>query len=442
MTVQTVITTLKKLSAMKTTKNNHPLNQRSAEFRLPCLVALLLCAGVSARASLAADLQVNQSALVAQQSLNQSLQQLSTGLQINSAANNPSIANPYTWIQAEPNVLSLSYNPLDASQPQQILQLLQDASPLQTAVSTLAQANQSQQSVLQLFNGNNSQVSSVAQLSQVQSLQQASVQPQQVLKLIGQSDDAASLASLQQASADQSLSLVNQQLQTSVSSLQQANPVQSAVSLAQANQLNQLSTGLKINQAVDPAQLAVSTENGLVIQLNQNNDGYNNQLGLNAAGLSVNNQSLQALLDDPASQQTLQTSLTPNDFVTVGQLNQKQALAFFQMAQAISGQSVLKLFSDDSQNLAAPGVGDQFSTSVVALNNLNSPYLFISIVDQSGLDAQDYNSAVLAVNIGQANVHALLAAPEPSLYLTLGGFLALALWAKRRMDRLEAAQAK
>jgi len=397
---------------MNTAKNNHRFNHRPAPFRLPCLVALLLCAGVSARASLA-SLQVNQSSLAAQQNLSQTLNQLSTGLQINSGADNPAglVGNPYTWLQAAPNVLSLSYDPADASQQQQLLSLLQDANP---NVSQLAQANQAQQSVLQL--------------------QQASVQPQQVLKLIGDNDNASSLASLQQASADQSLSLANEQLQTSVSSLQQSL-VPSALNLVQANQLNQLSTGLKINQAADPAQLAVSTENGLVIQLNQNNDGYNNTLGLNAAGLSVNNLSLQALLTDPASQQILQTPLTANDFVTVGQLSQTQALSFFQIAQSVNGNNVLQLFSGNSTSLAAPGAGDTFSTSVVALNNLNSPYLFISIVDQSGLDAQDYNSAVLAINIGQANVHALLATPEPSMYLTLGGFLGLAIWAKRRMDR-------
>jgi len=36
-------------------------------------------------------------------------------------------------------------------------------------------------------------------------------------------------------------------------------------------------------------------------------------------------------------------------------------------------------------------------------------------------------------------VHALFATPEPSMYLTLGGFLALGIWAKRRMDRVEQA---
>ena len=44
---------------------------------------------------------------------------------------------------------------------------------------------------------------------------------------------------------------------------------------------------------------------------------------------------------------------------------------------------------------------------------------------------------IIAVNVGTATIHSLLATPEPSLYLTLGGFLTLGIWAKRRLDRQE-----
>jgi hypothetical protein len=423
---------------MKTTKNNRSAAQRTTDFRLPALLTLLICGCFSSQASLSIDSNV-----AALQSL-QNLQQLSTGLQINSPADNA--ANPYTWIQAAPNVFSLNYNPQnqqlqsvlqlfrgdDSSQSQSLLSQANQPLQQQTALSTLQVANQqpAQQSLLQLFSGN-------AQ-SSVQTLQQANVAQQQVLQLIGQNDNASQLMTLQQASSSLSLSLANQSLQTSQSLLSQANPVESAVELAQGNQLNQLSTGLKINQNIDPSQLTVSTINGTVVQLSQQNDGYNNTLGLNADGLSLNTLSAQALLVDPVGQPTFQSSLTPNDFLTVGQLTQKEALSFFQMAEAVSGNSLQSLSSLNGNGL---GVGDQFSTSVVVLKNLNSPYLFLSIADQSGLDAQDYNSAVLAVNISQANVQALtalMATPEPSMYLTLGGFLALAIWAKRRTDRLAA----
>ena len=409
---------------MKTTQNNNGSNRLPIAFRMPCMVALLLCGGVSARASLAA-LQNNLSALTAQQN------QLSTGLQINSGSDVLNAANPYTWLQAAPNVSVLNYGGSQVLQ-QQVLQLLQDGTA-QTGVAQLAQANQSV-TALSTLQTANSQVAQL-QVAQLQTANTTPAQAQQVLTLIGQGNTSPSGLTVQPIAANsESLSLVSQQLQTSATSLQQLSQVQSAVNLAQANQLNQLSTGLKINQAADPAQLYVSTQNGLVMQLSQNNDGYNNTLGLNTAGLSVNNQSLQALFSDAANLQNLQNPLTASDFTTVGQLSQSQALAFFQMAQSVNGNNLQSLATANAGGL---GAGDTFSTSVIAMNNLNSPYLFVSIVDQSGLDAQDYNSAVLAINIGAANVHALLAAPEPSLYLTLGGFLTLAIWAKRRTDRVQ-----
>jgi len=393
---------------MKTNQVKTSAGRNHRALRTTGLAALLVCAGWSAQASLAA--------LNAGQTLQTTLQQLSTGLQINSASDNAVAgSSAYVWQTVTPDVLALGYNaPLQsANLDQQLLQLLSGGNV--SAANNLVQANQSA-------------------LTSVATLQQASVQ-QSVLKLF--SDNAAatasaqSLQSLQSATSDQlGLSLVNQTAQSQVSSLAVANQLPSAVNLVQACQSLSLSTGLKINQVVDPAQLAVSTQNGLVLQLTQNNDGYDNTLGLNTAGLSINNASVAALLTDAASQQVLLSPLSLANFVTVGQLSQASALNFFNLSQSVNGNNVLSLAQDNAASL-----NQQFSTSVVALNNLNSPYLFVSIRDQWGADAQDYNTAVLAVNIGQANVNALCATPEPSLCLTLGGFLIVAVGAKRRMNR-------
>jgi hypothetical protein len=384
------------------------------------LAVLLVCAGWSAQASLAAQLNSDQL-------LQTDLQQLSTGLKINSASDNAVAgSSAYVWQTVAPNVLALSYNdPLQSAnqEQQQLLQLLQDGNDSAANNSILAQANQS--------------LSSQAALTSVATLQQASVQ-QSVLKLFSDNAEATasaqnlqSLQSLQTIASDQlSLSLVSQPAQTKAESLALANQLSDALNLVQACQSMSLSTGLKINQALDPAQLALSTQNGLVLKLTQNNDGYDNTLGLNTAGLSLNNGSVAALLTDPVSQQILQTPLSLANFVTVGQLSQASALNFFNLSQSVNGNNLLSLAQANTLSLS-----QQFSTSVVELNNLNSPYLFVSIRDQWGADAQDYNSAVLAVNIGQANVNALCATPEPSLCLTLGGFMVVAMGAKRRMNR-------
>ena len=73
-----------------------------------------------------------------------------------------------------------------------------------------------------------------------------------------------------------------------------------------------------------------------------------------------------------------------------------------------------------------------------AVPQLNSPYIFVTFEDLYGGGDKDYNDVVFAFNVGAATVHSLLATPEPSMYLTLGGFLAMGIWAKRRMDRLAA----
>jgi hypothetical protein len=392
---------------MKTLKIKTSAGRNHRALRITGLAALLVCAGWSTQASLAVQNNTDQL-------LQTSLQQLSTGLRINSASDNAVAgSSAYVWQTVAPDVLALGYNaPLQsANLDQQVLQLLQGGNV--SAANNLVQANQSA-------------------LTSLTTLQQASDQ-QSVLKLF--SDNAAatapaqslqSLQSLQTVASDQlSLSLVSQPAESKVATLALANQLPSAVNLLQACQSMSLSTGLKINQAVDPAQLALSTQNSLVLQLTQDNDGYNNKLGLNTTGLSLNNASLAALLTDPVNQQILQTPLTLANFVTLGQLSQATAQNFFNLSQSMNG--------DNSLNIAPEK--DQFSTSVVALNNLNSPYLFVSIRDQWGADVQDYNTAVLAVNVGQANVNALCATPEPSLCLTLGGFLVVALGAKRRMNR-------
>ena len=390
---------------MKTLNINTPTGRNHRALRSTALVVALVCAGWSTQASLAVQ--------NTDQLLQTSLQQLSTGLQINSGSDNAEAgSSAYAWQSVAPNVLSLSYTaPLQsANLDQQLLQLLSGGDVSAANNSTLAQANQSSLTAAAL---------------------QPAVAQQSVLKLF--SDNAVAtaaaqnLVSLQSAAADQmSLSLVNQSAQSQVASLAIANQLPTAVSLVQACQSMSLSTGLKINQAADPAQLALATQNGLLLQLTQASDGYNHKLGLNTDGLSLNNASLAALLTDPASQQVLQTPLSLANFVTLGQLSQATAQNFFNLSQSVNGNNSLSL---------APEKDQEFSTSVVALNNLNSPYLFVSIRDQWGADAQDYNTAVLAVNVGQANVNALCATPEPSLCLTLGGFMVVALGAKRRMNR-------
>ena len=164
---------------MKTNQVKTSAGRNHRALRTTGLAALLVCAGWSAQASLAA--------LNAGQTLQTTLQQLSTGLQINSASDNAVAgSSAYVWQTVAPDVLALGYNaPLQsANLDQQVLQLLQGGNV--SAANNLVQANQSaltsvatlqqasdQQSVLKLFSDNAAATVSAQSLQSLQSLQTA-----------------------------------------------------------------------------------------------------------------------------------------------------------------------------------------------------------------------------------------------------------------------------
>jgi len=126
--------------------------------------------------------------------------------------------------------------------------------------------------------------------------------------------------------------------------------------------------------------------------------------------------------------------LLPGDFVNMGTFNKGTKLDFFLIANGANGGSTV-FSSVESLN------GDAFKTHVAAFTpqvfaipQLNSPYVFLTFKDMWGGGDKDISDAVIALNIGASNVKALLATPEPAMWLTLGSFLVLGIWAKRRMD--------
>ena len=134
--------------------------------------------------------------------------------------------------------------------------------------------------------------------------------------------------------------------------------------------------------------------------------------------------------------------LLPGDFVNMGTFNAGTKLDFFLIANGANGGSTV--FSS-SESLNQDGFTHHvaaFTPQVFATPQLNSPYVFITFKDMWGGGDKDIQDAVIALNIGAANVKALLATPEPAMWLTLGSFLALAIWAKRRMDRQSHATAR
>jgi len=166
-------------------------------------------------------------------------------------------------------------------------------------------------------------------------------------------------------------------------------------------QSDQLCPGFQINQAIDPSKWDAPDAPGPLPSGARTEDGYADLRGLNIADVA-------ALRDLPRC----------------------SSLKFFEMARAAGGDRLSGLTRDD-----AGWADGRSSAKANSLRSLNSPCLFASLQDQWSVAAGDCSLADVAVNCGTVNIHGLCATPEPSLCLTLGGFLIVAVGAKRRMNR-------
>jgi hypothetical protein len=213
----------------------------------------------------------------------------------------------------------------------------------------------------------------------------------------------------------------------------------------------QNNSGSPVVTKVDPSKLVLATATDLRATFVYEGAGYHNTLGLNTTGLGINSGNPGIIFPDVSSTdgfdnqgtagtRTPSEPLLPGDFVNLGTYAAGTTLDFFLIADgANGGSSVYNSTSAASNPDGLDHVG-MFSPTMFVVPQLNSPYLFVTFEDLLGGGDRDYNDVVFAFNVGTATVKSLLATPEPSMYLTLGGFLALAIWAKRRMGSLEAAK--
>ncbi len=124
---------------------------------------------------------------------------------------------------------------------------------------------------------------------------------------------------------------------------------------------------------------------------------------------------------------TASQPLLPGDFENIGKFAAGTKLDFFLLsngannywANTFSTQEALN--SDGfTQHVAS------FTPQIFAVPQLNSPYIFLSFEDLYGGGDKDINDTIIALNVGTATVHSLLATPEPSMTASLVGFLGLA----------------
>jgi len=230
-----------------------------------------------------------------------------------------------------------------------------------------------------------------------------------------------------------------------------ANVLPEAIAFIQAN----LPEGVNNSQSpvvekVDPSKLVLANMTDLTATFVDEGAGYHNTLGLNTTGTGVSSGNPEIIFPDVSSTvgyggagtgtRTASEPLLPGDFVNLGTFAAGTKLDFFLISDGADGGTTVFNSTGASANPDGINHVGMFSPTMFASPQLNSPYVFVSFEDLYGGGDKDYNDVVFAFNVGAATVHSLLATPEPSMYLTLGGFLALAIWAKRRMDRTETAK--
>ena len=210
-------------------------------------------------------------------------------------------------------------------------------------------------------------------------------------------------------------------------------------------------------QKIDLNKLVLTTKQAVTATFISMGAGYQNSLGFEAIAPGQSDpKNLSQVLNSPGSKlifpsvsspadynpggnyssatRSASQLLLPGDFVNMGTFNAGTKLDFFLIANGANGggnvfSSVESLNGDGFTHHVAA-----FTPQVFGVPQLNSPYVFIAFKDMWGGGDKDIQDAVIALNIGAANVRALLATPEPAMWLTLGSFLVLAIWAKRRLD--------
>ena len=202
--------------------------------------------------------------------------------------------------------------------------------------------------------------------------------------------------------------------------------------------------------SVDPSKLTLANTENLQAYFVSESAGYSSSLGFNTTGVGVSSGNPELIFPNVTSPEDFNPSATanygspnpsqplvPGDFVDLGTFAKGTALDFFLIANGANGGNTVFTSGGASANPDGLAHTGGFTASVFAVPQLNSPYLFINFKDSWNGGDLDYNDAIIAINVGTATIHSLFATPEPSMYLTLGGFLALGIWAKRRMDRME-----
>ena len=197
-------------------------------------------------------------------------------------------------------------------------------------------------------------------------------------------------------------------------------------SFVNTNLQERVNYGGSIAHQIDPANLKLSTDAEVRTYFVSEGAGYHNMLGFNVDSTGVDAETSRLIFPDASvpnaflngnenAKRTKRFPVLPGDFVELGTFSAGQKLDFF-------------LVADDKQNNhpvydANPMTNPDGINHMVAFSYAvaDSPYLMIGFEDLFEGGDNDFNDFVFVLDIGQANVDSLVAAPEPG---TMAAFAA------------------
>jgi len=206
---------------------------------------------------------------------------------------------------------------------------------------------------------------------------------------------------------------------------------------------------------IDPSKLVMASTTDVQAEFVYENAGYHNSVGLTtiAPGQAEPTSAIAEITDPTArlifpdssnpaggsatigeNNRTQDQPVSPGDFVDLGTIKQGTGLDFFLLSNGANAGSSAPVFSTQ-ESLNQDGFyqhAAEFTPTLFAVPQLNSPYIFLAFEDLWGGGDRDINDTIIAINVGSATVKSLLATPEPAMPLTFSACLGLALFAVRK----------
>jgi hypothetical protein len=196
---------------------------------------------------------------------------------------------------------------------------------------------------------------------------------------------------------------------------------------------------------LDPSKIALVTDYDVRAYFVGEDTKYRNSIGFNteAGGVDTGNPLLMfpdavnslggySVVDaGNPGERTADTPLIPGDFVEMGNIQGGTDLNFFLIADGAKNPKAVY----SSETALNPQQNPYMMA--FAYTDGDSSYLVFGFEDGVGKGKDDFTDVVIALDIGDINIGALTASPEPATVLTLGSLIGLVGYARHRSRRRE-----